>query len=241
MTGPRTCRARWRRNRRTCGPRMFIRGWSAKARVMWRRRGDTTRAPMPETFSWERARTASVGVAPHGAHVRRSTGIMRKPVSSRAIRWAPSRRSFFYLHPLPLTPLTDPAIVALFGARLGPLRAEATGPQQSADVVGMVDDVKAGADHLDDPSTGPETRAIARGFRPGHDHVRELASRGRSSGESARPRGSKRRAVHRAVSVSTARCSRADSSICSGVSFTRTLVRRDRRVNRRSGDFPTTT
>src|SRR2546422_7056704 len=133
---------------------------------------------MPETFSWERARTASVGVAPHGAHVRRSTGIMRKPVSSRAIRWAPSRRSFFYLHPLPLTPLTDPAIVALFGARLGPLRAEATGAQQSADVVGMVDDVKAGADHRDDPSTGPETRAIPRGFRPGHDHVRELASLG---------------------------------------------------------------
>src|SRR2546427_4903646 len=36
-----------------------------RSRVMWRRRGDTTRAPMPETFSWERARTASVGVAPH--------------------------------------------------------------------------------------------------------------------------------------------------------------------------------
>src|SRR2546428_800695 len=178
MTGPRTCRARWRRNRRTCGPRMFIRGWSAKARVMWRRRGDTTRAPMPETFSWERARTDSVGVAPHRAHVRRSTGIMRKPVSSSAIRWAPSRRSFFYLHPLPLTPLTDPAIVALFGARLGPLRAEATGAQQSADVVGMVDDVKAGADHRDDPSTGPETRSIPRGFRPCHDHVSELASLG---------------------------------------------------------------
>src|SRR3989475_4393791 len=85
---------------------------------------------------------------------------------------------FFYLHPFSLTPLTDPAIVALFGARLGPLRAEATGAQQSADVVGMVDDVKAGADHRDDPSTGPETRAIPRGFRPGHDHVRELASLG---------------------------------------------------------------
>jgi hypothetical protein len=41
---------------------------------------------MPETFSCERARTANVGVVPHGAHVRRSTGVIRKPVSSRQIR-----------------------------------------------------------------------------------------------------------------------------------------------------------
>lgn len=134
---------------------------------------------MPDTFSWERARTDNVGVAPHGAHVRRRTGIIRKPVSSRAIRWAPSRRSFFYLRPLPLTPLADPTVVAFFGARLGTLRAEATGAQQSADVVGMVDDIKPGADHLDDPSTGPQTRAIARGFRPGHDHASQLAALGR--------------------------------------------------------------
>src|SRR3989442_6113056 len=56
--------------------------------------------------------------------VRRRTGIIRKPVSSSAIRWAPSRRSFFYLRPLPLTPLADPTVVALFGARLGTLRSE---------------------------------------------------------------------------------------------------------------------
>jgi hypothetical protein len=153
-------------------PRMLIRGNSAKARVSWRRRGDTTKAPMPDTFSWERARTASVGVTPHGAHVRRRTGIIRKPVSSSAIRWAPSRRSFFYLRPLPLTPLANPTVVAFFGARLGTLRAEAAGAQQSADVVGMVDDIKAGADHFDDPSTGPQIRAIARGFRSGHDQAR---------------------------------------------------------------------
>src|SRR5881296_2962891 len=133
---------------------------------------------MPDTFSWERARTDRVGVVPHGAHVRRSTGIIRKPVSSRAIRWAPSRRSFFYLRPLPLPPLADPAIVAFFGARLGALRAEATGAQQSADVVGMVDDVKAGADHLDDPSTRPQIRAIARSFGPSHDHAHQLAALG---------------------------------------------------------------
>src|SRR5207249_10722714 len=34
---------------------------------------------------------------------------------------------------------------------------------------------------------------------------------------------------------------RADSSISSGVSFTRALVRRRPTMNRRSGDFPTTT
>src|SRR6058998_1503922 len=157
---------------------MFSRGYSANARVSCRRRGDTTSAPMPETFSWERARTDSVGVAPHKAHVRRRTGIIRNPVSSSAIRWAPRRRSCFYLHPLPLTPLTDPAIVALFGARLGPLRAEATGAQQSADVVRMVDDVKAGADHRDDPSTRPQIRAIARSFGPSHDHAHQLAALG---------------------------------------------------------------
>jgi hypothetical protein len=41
---------------------------------------------MPDTFSCDRVRTENVGVVPHGAHVRRSTGIIRKPVSSRQIR-----------------------------------------------------------------------------------------------------------------------------------------------------------
>lgn len=59
---------------------------SANAKVICRRRGDTISAPMPETFSCERARTGTVGVTPHGAHVRRRTGIIRKPVSSRQTR-----------------------------------------------------------------------------------------------------------------------------------------------------------
>src|SRR2546425_8987290 len=145
---------------------MFIRGYSANARVSCRRRGDTTSAPMPETFSCERARTDSVGVAPHGAHVRRRTGIIRKPVSSRQIRWAPRRRSFFYPGPLLLDPLPHAAIVALLRARLGPLRTEATRPQQPADVIRMGDDLELVPDEVDDPPAGPQARAVAGLFPP---------------------------------------------------------------------------
>jgi hypothetical protein len=89
-------------------------------------------------FSCERARTANVGVVPLGAHVRRSTGIIRKPVSSTQIRWAPRRRSFFYPSPVLVDPLAHAAIVALLRARLWALRTEATGPKQSPDVIRMV-------------------------------------------------------------------------------------------------------
>src|SRR5882672_6760295 len=174
MTGPRTCRARWRRNRRTCGPRMFSRGYSAKASVIWRRRGDTARAPMPETFSCERARTAKVGVLPQGAHVQRSTGSIRKPVSSRQIRWAPRRASFFYPGPGLLDPLAHATIVTLFGPRLGPLRTEPARPKQSPDVIRMVDDLELVADDIDDPPARPEARGVARRFWPRHDQARQL-------------------------------------------------------------------
>ena len=65
---------------------MLRRGYKANASVSRWRRGETIKAPMPETFSCERARTAIVGVAPHRAQVRRSTGIIKNPVSSRQIR-----------------------------------------------------------------------------------------------------------------------------------------------------------
>src|SRR5213593_4206876 len=155
---------------------MFNRGYSAKASVIWRRRGETTSAPMPETFSWERARTENVGVVPHGAHVRRSTGIIKKPVSSRQIRWAPRRASFFYPGPVPVDPLTHAAIVALLRARLGALRTEAARPQQASDVIWMVDDLEVLADDVDDPPARPEARGVAGGVRPGHDHARQLPS-----------------------------------------------------------------
>src|SRR5262245_25498563 len=148
-------------------------GCSANAKVMRRRRGDTMSAPMPETFSWERARTERVGVAPHGAHVRRSSGIIKNPGSSRQTRWVPSRCSFFYRGPLHLDPLTHATIVALFGAWLGALRSEATGAEQASHVIGMVDDLEVSTDQVDDSSTRPPAGAIAGRFGPGHDQAHQ--------------------------------------------------------------------
>jgi hypothetical protein len=48
-------------------------------------------AAMPDTFSWCRARTARVGVFPRGPQVRRRSGAIRKPVSSRQISRAPKQ------------------------------------------------------------------------------------------------------------------------------------------------------
>ncbi len=168
---------------------MFSRGYSAKASVICRRRGETMSAPMPETFSWERARTENVGVAPHGAQVRRSTGIIRKPVSSRQIRWARRRPSFFYPGPVLVNPLAHAAIVALLRARLGALRTEAAGPQQSSDMIRMVGDLEVAPDDVDDPPARPQARGVAGGFRPRHDQARQLPPlRGRQFGRTTRRR-----------------------------------------------------
>src|SRR6185369_2578883 len=114
---------------------------------------------------------------------------IRKPVSSRQIRWAPRRASFFYASPVLLDPLTHAAIIALLRARLGTLRTEAAGPQHSSDMIRMVDDLEAVADDVDDASARPETRGVAGGFRSGHDHTRQLPPlRGRQLWRSARRR-----------------------------------------------------
>jgi hypothetical protein len=134
---------------------------------------------MPDTFSCERARTDTVGVAPHGAHVRRSTGIIMKPVSSRQIRWAPRRASFFYAGPVLLEPLAHTTIIALLGARLRTLRTEATRPQQTPDVIRMVDHLELAADDIDDPPARPPARGVARRCWPRHDQARQLPALGR--------------------------------------------------------------
>src|SRR5439155_10183583 len=113
---------------------------------------------------------------PHGAQVRRSTGIVKNPVSSRQIRWAPRCRSFFYPGPVVLNPLAHALIVALLGPRLRPLRTEATRTEQAADVIGMVDDLELLTNQIDDPPARPQACAIAGGFRPGDDHTRESPS-----------------------------------------------------------------
>src|SRR5215813_2008459 len=157
---------------------MLRRGCNANARVRRRRRGDTISAPMPETFSCERARTDSVGVTPRGAHVRRSTGIIKNPVSSRQTRWASSRCRFFYRRPIHLDPLPDATIVALFGPRLGPLRTEATSAEQASDVIRMVDDIEVMANQINDASAGPEARGVAGSFRAGDDEARQSTALG---------------------------------------------------------------
>jgi hypothetical protein len=84
-------------------------------------------------------------------------------------------------------PLTHAAIVALLRAWLGALRTEAARPQQASDVIRMVDDLEVLADDVDDPPARPEARGIAGGFRPGHDHARQLPPlRGRQLRRSTR-------------------------------------------------------
>src|SRR5437899_3301776 len=104
---------------------------------------------------WSECRRGRPVRGSRGAHVRRSTGSIKKPVSSRQIRWAPRRRSFFYRGPVHPNPLAHPLIIALLGPRLRPLRAEATRTEQSTDVIRMVGDVEVVTDEVDDPSTRP--------------------------------------------------------------------------------------
>jgi len=168
---------------------MFNRAYSATVRVSWRRRGDTISAPIPDTFSCERVRTDRVGVTPHGAHVRRSTGRIRNPVSSRQLRWPPRRARFFYPGPVLLDPLAPAAIVALFGAWLGPLRTEATRPEQPSHVIRVVGDLEVVADEVDDPPAGPQACPVAGRFGSRHDQARQLTLlRGRQLRRSARRR-----------------------------------------------------
>ena len=75
---------------------------------------------------------------------------------------------FFYPAPVTQDPVAHPPIVALLGAGLGPLGAEATRAEQSPDVIRMVDDFELTTDEVDDPSTRPQACAIAGRFRPRH-------------------------------------------------------------------------
>jgi hypothetical protein len=164
-------------------------GYSVRASRRRRRRGETSTAPMPETFSCERARTGIVGVWPHGPQVRRSTGVIMNPVSSRQISHAPLRRSFFYSGPLLPHPPSDSEIVPLLGRALRSLRREPTRAKQPADVVRVVRDAEALAHQLDDPPTGPQDGPISRGLGPGKNRPHERpALLGRQLGRSPRRR-----------------------------------------------------
>src|SRR4029453_13026887 len=65
------------------------------------------------------------GVWPFGAHVRRTLGMSRNPLSSTNTRWAPRRAAFFYPRPLLALPPGDGGLVPLDGAALRLLTAPA--------------------------------------------------------------------------------------------------------------------
>src|SRR4030095_17018904 len=100
---------------------------------------------MRETLSWERARTANVGVRPHGAQGRRRTGIIGSPSHRGRSGERPAARVFLP-GPVPLDPLAPAAVIALFSARLRALPSEAARPEQAAHVIGMVDDLEVMTD-----------------------------------------------------------------------------------------------
>jgi hypothetical protein len=122
----------------------------------------------------ERANTGTVGVAPHGAHVRRRNRHHQEPGLIEADEMsAESTQFFFYRGPLHLDPLTHATVVTLFRARLGALRTEPAGAEQAPDVIRVVDDIEVVMDQIDDSSTGPQTRAVAGRFRPRDDQPRQ--------------------------------------------------------------------
>jgi hypothetical protein len=61
---------------------MFSPGCRRKKSRTLSRPGDTTKAAMAETFSWDRPRWSMIGVVPRGAYVRRTSGAIMKPDSS---------------------------------------------------------------------------------------------------------------------------------------------------------------
>src|SRR2546422_2197598 len=116
-------------------------------------------------------------------------------VSSRQIRCAPRRASFFYPGPVLPDPLAHAAIVALLRARLRPLGTEAARPQQPTDVIRMIDDLELVADDIDDPPARPQARGIASRFRPRHDHAHQLTPLRRAQLRRTARRGARAQAV----------------------------------------------
>jgi hypothetical protein len=168
------------------------------ASVSCRRRGDTIKAPMPETFSCARAngqRRRQATRGPRAAqyrHHQEAGFIEADQVGAEA-------PEFFYPAPVTQDPGAHPPIVALLGAGLGPLGAEATRAEQSADVIRMVDDFELTTDEVDDPSTRPQACAIAGRFRP---RITRRASRCRCAGLSfgGRPDAGRARSPARPLS-----------------------------------------
>src|SRR2546425_11597354 len=142
-----------------------------------------------------------------GAHGQRGRDAARRPRAPEhrphqesglieADQVAAVAREFFYPGPVLLDPRAHAAIVALFGAWLGPLRTETTRPEQPSNVIRMVGDLEVVADEVDDPPAGPQACPVAGRFGSRPDQARQLTPlRGRQLRRAApRPPRTKNRA-----------------------------------------------
>ena len=75
--------------------------------------------------------------------------------------WAPSHAAFFYPRPVPTLPLLDALLIALHGAPLGLLAAEAQIMQKSGNMATVETDPERLVDDTGDPAGGPQLRLKA--------------------------------------------------------------------------------
>jgi hypothetical protein len=96
-----------------------------------------------------------------GAHVRRTLGMSRNPLSSTKTRWAPRRAAFFYPWPLLALPPGDGGLVPLDGAALRLLTAPPERRQHLPDMRRVIAHPELLANHFSHPRQRPELRPVA--------------------------------------------------------------------------------
>ena len=111
---------------------------------------------MIETFLCDRVRWISSGVRPRGAQVRRTSGAINKPLSSRKTRKPPTCRAFFNPRPVALDPRLDQLLLPLDRTPLRLLWAPAHRMEQTRDMPGVVLDAQPFGEQLGDPSARPK-------------------------------------------------------------------------------------
>ena len=65
-----------------------------------------------------------------------------------------------------MDPQANALVIPFLGSGLRPLGRKAAGAEQTTDMVGVVDDVKALTDQLSHPPTGPQGGGVSEGLRP---------------------------------------------------------------------------
>ncbi len=95
------------------------------------------------------------GVAPIGAQVRRTSGLIISPLSSANAITAFRLRAFFNQFPVVIDPVFDLLLVALDGPGLGFLGAEAKSRENAANMIDVIPNAKFSFDKIGDPRTIP--------------------------------------------------------------------------------------